>query len=191
MARAKELGTLLSREEGKTLPEGTGRSDARGAHPQIFRRRGAAAARADARIDAARRRRRDPSRSRRRLRADHAVEFPDRDPGVEDRPGAGLRQHRGDQAREPRPRRSPHALAQILHRGRRASGRVQPRDRRRRRRPGDRRASGRRRRSRSPDRRRSARASPKARSSARRACSSRWAARTRWSSSTTPTSTAR
>ena len=50
MSRAKELGTLLSREEGKTLRRRHGRSHARGAHPQIFRRRGAAAARPDARI---------------------------------------------------------------------------------------------------------------------------------------------
>ena len=53
---------------------------------------------------APRHRHRDHPRSARRRRPDHAVEFPDRDSGLEDRAGAGLRQHRGDQARRPRPR---------------------------------------------------------------------------------------
>ncbi len=50
MSRAQELGRLLSREEGKTLRRRHRRSDARGAHLQIFRRRGAPPARPDARI---------------------------------------------------------------------------------------------------------------------------------------------
>ena len=40
----------------------------------------------------------DPARADRRVRAGHAVELPDGDGGLEDRPGAGGRQHGGAQA---------------------------------------------------------------------------------------------
>ena len=98
--RAKELGALLSREEGKTLPEGTGEVMRAGAHLQIFRGRGAAPSRRDAGVHAARR-----SRSQ-TYREPVGVfglitpwNFPIAIPGVEERAGAGLRQHGGDEAR--------------------------------------------------------------------------------------------
>ncbi len=63
----------------------------------------------------------------RRRRPHHAVEFPDRDSGVEDRAGARVRQHGRDEAGRPRPRlrmgdrRHPRA-------SRHSRRRVQPRD---------------------------------------------------------------
>ena len=83
MSRAKELGTLLSREEGKTLAEGTGEVMRAARILKYFagealRRHGQTLE-----FDAAGDRRRNLSRSGRRLRADHAVEFPDRDSRVE------------------------------------------------------------------------------------------------------------
>src|SRR3546814_3772406 len=57
-----------------TLFRSDRRNAARRAHLSLFRGRGAAAARADARIDASGARRRDLSRAARRRRADHAVE---------------------------------------------------------------------------------------------------------------------
>ena len=108
MARAKELGTPALARGGQDASRGHGRGDARRAHLQIFRRRGAAPPRPDARIrrgpaiDVA-----DLSRGGRRFRPDHALEFPDRDSGLEERAGAGLRQHGGAEARQRRRRPSP------------------------------------------------------------------------------------
>src|SRR5436190_2027630 len=51
-----------------------------------------------ARAQPARRRYRGHARAARRRRLDHAMEFSDRDPGLEDRAGAGLWQLRGVQA---------------------------------------------------------------------------------------------
>ena len=68
----------------------------------------------------------DRARAGRRRRPDHAVEFSDRHPRLEDRAGARLRQHGGLQARRPRAglrlgaRRHPEPR-------RPAEGRVQPR----------------------------------------------------------------
>ena len=101
MARAKELGELLSREEGKTVPEGMGEV-MRAA--RIFKYFAGEALRRHGQtleFDPPRHRRLDLSRSGRRVRPDHAVEFPDRDPGLEDRAGAGLRQYGGAEARQP------------------------------------------------------------------------------------------
>ena len=98
LARKEELGRLLSREEGKTLPEGIGEVVRAG---QIFKFFGGEALRlAGEKIQsvAARRRRRGHARAARRHRHHHAVEFSDRDSGVEDRAGALLRQLRGVQA---------------------------------------------------------------------------------------------
>ena len=53
------------------------------------------------RVGAARRRRRGDARAARRHRPHHAVEFSDRDSRVEDRAGAGVRQHGGVQAGRP------------------------------------------------------------------------------------------
>ena len=101
LARQEELGELLSREEGKTLPEGIGEAARAGPDLQVLRRRGAAPRRRAAALGPARDRGRDHPRARGRRRADHALELPDRDPGLEDRAGAGLRQLRGVQARRP------------------------------------------------------------------------------------------
>ena len=134
MARADELGDLLSREEGKTLPEGKGEV-MRAA--RIFKYFAGEALRRHgqyARIDAPRHRRRDLPRGGRRVRPDHAVEFPDRDSGMEGGAGAGVRQHRGHEAGQSLTPAIAHALAAIIHEARRPDGRVQPDARRRRRR---------------------------------------------------------
>ena len=87
MARKDELGRLLSREEGKTLPEGNGEA-MRAAH--IFKFFAGEAC-----GDAASSSRRCAPASTWKSRASrwassahHAVELPDRDPGMEDRAGA-------------------------------------------------------------------------------------------------------
>ena len=82
----------------------------------------------ETRFRAPRHRHRDHARSAGRCRPDHAVEFPDRDSGLEDRAGAGLWQHRGDQARGPRPGFD---LGAGRHPASRwpAQGRAEPRDR--------------------------------------------------------------
>src|SRR5665213_3725405 len=61
---------------------------ARGQHLQVLRRRGAARPGRDRALDASRRHGRDHARTAGRGLDHHAVEFPHRDPGVEDRPGA-------------------------------------------------------------------------------------------------------
>ena len=192
-ARKDELGELLSREEGKTLPEGIGEVGARRAHLQVLRRRGAAPARATAALGAARHRRRDHARAGRRGRHHHAVEFPDRDPGLEDRAGAGLRQLRGVQAGRPGARQRlgagrdhraapacpPGVFNLVMGRGRVVGEAMLN-------------ASAAWTRSASP-----ARSATGARRGRRpcaprwRRSSSRWAARTRWWCWTTPTSTTR
>ena len=113
LARKDELGRLLSREEGKTLPEGVGEVDARRPNLPVLRRRMPAPGRRQVRFRAARRRRRDHARAGRRRRPDHAVEFPDRHSGLEDRAGARLRQLRGVQAGRTRAG-SAHALSEII-----------------------------------------------------------------------------
>ena len=78
------------------------RGDARRPDLRLLRRRGAAPRRRAAASRAARHRGDDHARAGRRRRHDHAVEFPDRHPGLEDRAGARLRQHGGVQAGRPR-----------------------------------------------------------------------------------------
>ena len=101
LARKDELGRLLSREEGKTLPEGIGEVVRAG---QIFKFFAGEALRlAGEKIPSVRpgvdvEVTREP---RRRGRHHHAVEFSDRDSGVEDRAGAVLRQLRRVQAGRP------------------------------------------------------------------------------------------
>ena len=97
-ARRSSAG-CLSREEGKTLAEGIGETVRAGADLRLLRRRGLRLAGETRALGAARRRRRDDARGGRRGRADHAVELPDRHPGLEDRAGARLRQHRGASSR--------------------------------------------------------------------------------------------
>ena len=107
MSRAKELGTLLSREEGKTLAEGTGEVMRAGRILKYFAgealRRHGQTLEFDPPFD----RRRNLSRSGRRVRTDHAMELPDRDPGVEVRARAGIREHGRAQAGDPDPRNRP------------------------------------------------------------------------------------
>jgi hypothetical protein len=115
LARREELGRLLSREEGKTLPEGIGEAGAPATDLQVLRRRVRCASPASwspsVRPGIGSRSR----ASRRRGRPHHAVELPDRDPGLEDRAGARLRQLRRVQAGRPRPGCA-WALAEIISR---------------------------------------------------------------------------
>ena len=122
LARRDELGRLLAREEGKTLPEGVGEATRAG---QIFDFFAGEALRipgekfasvrpnVDIEVDA---------RAGRRHRHHLAVEFPDRHPGLEDRAGARLRQHGRVQAGRPRPRLGPRARRD--HRARRRARRA-------------------------------------------------------------------
>ena len=94
LARKEELGTLLSREEGKTKPEGIGEAARAG---YIFKFFAGEAIRAHGELVPSVRPGIDVEITREpigRGRDDHAVELPDRDPGVEDRAGAGVRQLR-------------------------------------------------------------------------------------------------
>ena len=112
---------------GQDAARGHRRDRPRRADLRVLRRRGAARRRRDAcasvrpGVDVD-----DHPRAGRRRRHDHALELPDRDPGLEDRAGAGLRQHGRLQARRPRPglrlgaRRHPQPR-------RPAQGRAQPR----------------------------------------------------------------
>ena len=136
------------RPQGRARPPARprGRQDAARGHRRgrprrpdlcVLRRRGAAPDRREGRLGASRPRRRDHPRADRRRRHDHAVEFPDRDPRLEDRAGALLRQHRGVQAgrtgaglgacavRDHRPLR--HSRRRVQPRGRlRLGGRPDP-----------------------------------------------------------------
>ena len=67
------------------LSRGQGRSHARRAHLQVFRRRGAAPSRRDRRFDASWRRGGDLSRTARRLRIDNALELSHCNSGMEER----------------------------------------------------------------------------------------------------------
>ena len=125
LKRRQELGELLSREEGKPLADGVGEAGRAG---QIFKFFAGEALRlAGERVPSIRpgsRGRRLP-RAAGRGRADHALELPARDPRLEDRAGARLRQHGRAQARRPGARLR---LGDRGHpaKARRARGRVQP-----------------------------------------------------------------
>ena len=95
--RERSAGCWRARRQDRA--RGDRRSRARRAHFQIFRRRGAAPSRQNS-IPPAPAWKPRPSRGGRRIRRDLALEFPDRDPGLENRAGARLRQHGGDEARE-------------------------------------------------------------------------------------------
>ena len=95
LARKEELGRLLAREEGKSLPESIGET-VRAA--QIFDFFAGECLRLTGEtVPSVRpgRRRRDDARGGGGRRADHALELPHRHPGLEDRAGARLRQHGG------------------------------------------------------------------------------------------------
>ncbi len=125
-----QLGELLAREEGKTRAEGVGETLRAGcAHlpptspGEARRRHGQHAQNRPAPGSTSR-----PIRERaRRGRFDHPVELPDRDPGVEGRAGACIRQHRG----APNPANITPAVASAPDRDHRPKpahpGRVQPR----------------------------------------------------------------
>ena len=87
---------------GQDARRGHRRDRPRGPDLRVLRRRVPAAGRREAAVGAPGRRRRDHPRAGRRRRPDHALELPDRHPGLEDRAGARLRQHRGVQAGRPR-----------------------------------------------------------------------------------------
>ena len=193
------VGTRNPRAQGRARPpavargrqdaaRGHRRGGARGAHLQVLRRRSAAPRRRKAAVGAPRHRRRGDPRAGRRRRPHHAVEFSDRDSGVEDRAGARLRQHRRVQARRSRARLRVGA-GRNPGEGGRPGGRVQPGDGTR---LGRRRSAGQRPRRRGDQLhglgRHRPRASPRRRSRAWRRSSSRWAARIRSSCWTTPTS---
>ncbi len=98
LARKDELGRLLAREEGKTLPEGIGEVARAGQIFAFFAGEALRADRREGRLRASGPRCRDYPRAGRRRRPDHALEFPDRDSRLEDRARALLRQYRGVQA---------------------------------------------------------------------------------------------
>ncbi len=129
LARKDELGTLLAREEGKTLAEGIGEA-ARAA--QIFKFFAGEALRLRRRGACLRCARASASRSSREplgvVGADHALELPDRHSRLEDRAGARLRQLRGLQAGRAGAGDARWALAEIISRAGVPAGRVQPRD---------------------------------------------------------------
>ncbi len=104
LARKQELGALLASEEGKTLPESIAEAARAG---QIFKFFAGEALRIPGETLASTRpgvNVEDHPRAGRHGRHHRAVEFPAGDPGVEDRAGAGLRQHGGVQARGDRAR---------------------------------------------------------------------------------------
>ena len=126
-ARKEEIGTPALARGGQDAGRGHRRDGAGGADLRLLRRRVPAALRRDPAVGAARRRRRDHPRGGRAGRAHHPLELPDRDPGLEDRPGAGLGQHRRHQAgrpgaglhlgdrRHPAPRRAAEGRAEPRH----------------------------------------------------------------------------
>ncbi len=73
---------------GQDARRGEGRGHAGPRHPAVLRRRGLAGRRRRAAGQHAERHAIQPARAARRGRGDHAVELPDRHPGMEDRAGA-------------------------------------------------------------------------------------------------------
>ena len=157
-ARAPSLCARPPRAEARALPRGAGEHRQRQADPRIARHRRAARGApflSSRRLGGADRHRIPRHAAGRRLRADHSVELPAADAGLEDRAGAGGGQygrpeagriHAADRAR----------LRRNLRRGGAAAGRRQHRHRRRRDRGGARRITPASTRSPSPARPRSA-----------------------------------
>ena len=138
MSRAKELGTLLSREEGKTLPEGTGEVMRAARILKYFA--GEALRRHGQTLESTR-----PAIDVETYREAVGVfglitpwNFPIAIPAWKSAPALAFGNTVVLKPATPTPAIA-HALGADPARGRRASGRVQPRHRRRRRRPGDRR----------------------------------------------------
>ena len=107
LARKDELGRLLSREQGKPLADGIGEAARAGAIFKFFAGEARARRRREDRLRPARHRRRGHARAARRRRRDHAVELSARDSGLEDRAGAGVRQHASCSSRPSSCRRRP------------------------------------------------------------------------------------
>ena len=124
----KRVGRDLTREEGKTLAEGIGETRRAVPDPALLRGPDARTGRRDLSRATRRHLPLRPPRAGRRRRGDHAVELPHRHPGLEDRPGAGVRQHGRLEARRDRAadRRS---LLAGARRCRAAAGRAQSRPR--------------------------------------------------------------
>ena len=96
--RFDQVAADMTREEGKTLPEAKGEVRRVDQHPALLRRRRLAhAGHAGALRARSRPHVRHPQADR-RGGPDHAVEFPQRDSGLEAGAGADLRQHGGAQA---------------------------------------------------------------------------------------------
>lgn len=95
--RAKELGDLLAREQGKTLREAIAEV-IRASDISILCRGGHALARRAAAVHASGNRCGDRTRASGCCRSDCTVKLSDRDTGVEDCPRACLREHRRIQA---------------------------------------------------------------------------------------------
>ena len=131
LPRAGRAGVARQRQADQGVPR---RRPAAGRRALLLLRRLGRQARA-------RRLRRRPAAAR-RGRPGHPVELPAADAGLEDRPGAGRRQHGGAQAGRDHPADRA-ALRRDLPAGRPAAGRGQHRHRRRRHRPGAGRAPGR------------------------------------------------
>ena len=97
-SRLAKLGEDMTREEGKTLPGSQRRSEARHQHLPLLRRRGRAPVQLPDSLRARQRFLLHDAQAAGRGGTDHAVEFPERDSGLEDGAGAGGRKHGGDQA---------------------------------------------------------------------------------------------
>ncbi len=126
LARRDELGRLLAREEGKTLPEAIGEVARAGADLRFLRRRSVENTGREVRLGQTRRRHRGDARAGRRRGHHRAVEFSHRHSGLEDRARARLWQCGRVQAGRPRSRLRPRARRDHRSRGR-PQGRVQPR----------------------------------------------------------------
>ena len=112
------------RGDGQAAPRGPPRDAASGDDPPLRRWRGVPADRRDVRAFSGRPAALHAAAPARRRRAHHALELPDRDPGLEARAGTDLRQHARPQARvrgaaDGAPRR------RVLRRGRAPGGRAQ------------------------------------------------------------------
>ena len=98
-ARVEQIAQDMTAEMGKPLREAADGGRARSGDPSLFGRRGVPAGRRGLRAVG---RQPDPLHAppaARCRRPDHTVELPHRDPCLEARPGAHLRQHRRAQAR--------------------------------------------------------------------------------------------
>ena len=125
-----ELTDLMTHEMGKVKAEAGGDVQEAIDMTLLHGRRGPPPVGPDDAVRAARQVQHERAHADRRRRRDHAVELPDRDPVVEDRAGARLRQHGRLQAGDGHAAARP-AIRRAARRGRRAGGRRQRRARRR------------------------------------------------------------